>query len=85
MNRFIISVIPNATLDSTIASFVENARAELNATSGNKELSVYVNYAHGDEGAAAWYSQRKLPQLKHLKKTWDAKGLFSFTNPVPAS
>ncbi|WYZ38371.1 hypothetical protein EsH8_III_000285 [Colletotrichum jinshuiense] len=84
-HMFIISVIPNATLDSTIASFVENARAELNATSGNKELSVYVNYAHGDEGAAAWYSQRKLPQLKHLKKTWDAKGLFSFTNPVPAS
>ncbi|KAF6810456.1 FAD-dependent oxygenase, partial [Colletotrichum plurivorum] len=84
-HMFIISVIPDATLDSTIASFVENARAELDATSGNRELSVYVNYAHGDEGAAAWYSRRKLPQLKNLKKKWDAKGLFSFTNPVPAN
>ncbi|KAF6825542.1 FAD binding domain-containing protein [Colletotrichum musicola] len=84
-HMFIISIIHDAALDSTIASFVENARAELDATSGNKELSVYVNYAHGDEGAAAWYSRRKLPQLKQLKKKWDAKGLFSFTNPVPAS
>lgn len=77
------AVIANSTLDTTMTSFLENAREELNATSGNTQLSVYVNYAHGDEGAEAWYSSRKFSQLKTLKKKWDPKGLFNFTNPVP--
>ncbi|KAG8170146.1 hypothetical protein KVR01_000891 [Diaporthe batatas] len=80
---FMYAVIADSTLDSTMTSFLENARDELNATSGNTQLSVYVNYAHGDEGAEAWYSSRKLSQLKTLKKKWDPEGLFNFTNPVP--
>lgn len=77
------AVIADSTLDATMTSFLENARDELNATSGNTQLSVYVNYAHGDEGAEAWYSSRKLSQLKTLKEKWDPEGLFNFTNPVP--
>ncbi|KAI0096946.1 FAD binding domain-containing protein [Nemania sp. FL0031] len=43
-------------------------------------LEVYVNYAHGDEGPVAWYSERKLPRLLALKSRWDPKNLFKWTN-----
>ncbi|KAI1313330.1 FAD binding domain-containing protein [Xylaria venustula] len=45
-------------------------------------LEVYVNYAHGDEGPVAWYSERKLPRLRALKSRWDPKNLFKWTNGV---
>lgn len=73
---------PNATLDSTVSSFCTTQRTRFQATSGFEELSVYVNYAHGDEGANAWYSQRKMAKLSSLKQTWDPKQLFSWYNPV---
>lgn len=49
---------------------------------GTSPLEVYVNYAHGDEGPVAWYSERKLPRLLALKSRWDPKNLFKWTNSL---
>lgn len=73
----------SSTRDSIVSSFCTEHRTRFQATSGFEELSVYVNYAHGDEGARAWYSQRKLAKLASLKRTWDPEQLFSWYDPVP--
>jgi hypothetical protein len=44
-----------------------------------------VNFAHGDEGNAAWYTESKLPTLRQLKAKYDPNLLFSFYNPVENS
>lgn len=63
--------------------FGQAMRNELVATGGkNGSLEVYVNYAHGDEGQVAWYSDRKLPRLRALKSRWDPKELFSWNNGI---
>lgn len=61
-----------------------STRALFQKTSGFPTLTVYENYAHGDEGAVAWYNAAKLPKLIALKTLWDPKKLFSFTNPIPS-
>lgn len=61
----------------------QRARSKVQATSGFDQLAVYVNFAHGDEGPAAWYSAEKLKNLTRLKRKWDPKELFSFYQPVP--
>ncbi|KAL3461912.1 hypothetical protein BJX64DRAFT_299902 [Aspergillus heterothallicus] len=71
-------------IDDAVDAFVGPARDEFAKVSGFEEFSVYSNYARGDEGAAAWYGSRKLPELARLKRKWDPKGLFSVNNPVPA-
>ena len=50
--------------------------------SGKDELQVYTHFAHGDEGAAAWYSRANVPRLRELKRSYDPKSMFSFYNPV---
>ncbi|RAL60849.1 hypothetical protein DID88_010174 [Monilinia fructigena] len=45
---------------------------------------VYVNYGR-EEGEEIWYSERKLPRLKALKKRYDPGELFSHYNPVKIS
>ncbi|KAF7863837.1 hypothetical protein EAF04_006802 [Stromatinia cepivora] len=59
-------------------------RKDFAATSGYPDLSVYVNYAHGDETLEQIYGAAKLPRLAKLKKTWDPDNLFAFNNPLPA-
>lgn len=57
----------------------------MQVTSGFDDLAVYMNFAHGDEGPAVWYSPEKLENLTRLKREWDPKELFSFYQPVPLS
>lgn len=55
------------------------------STSGYPDLSVYVNYAHGDETLEQRYAERKLPRLAALKKKWDPNNVFAFNNPLPTT
>jgi fumiquinazoline A oxidase len=59
-----------------IATWSEQQRAKVHATSGFKEEHIYVNYAIGDEGAASWYSKKNLRKLRKLKAKWDPRNLF---------
>jgi len=59
-------------------------RKDFAATSGYSGLSVYVNYAHGDESAETIYGS-KLPRLAALKKKWDPNNAFAFNNPLPTN
>ena len=54
-------------------------------TSGYPELSVYVNYAHGDEMLQQRYGDRKLPRLAALKKKWDPNNVFAYNNVLPTT
>ncbi|KAL2862546.1 FAD-binding oxidoreductase [Aspergillus lucknowensis] len=74
---------PDSSLDDSVNALMRETRARFQATSGFDELSVYVNFAQGDEGAEAWYSSRKLERLKELKRAWDPNELFSYSNPIP--
>lgn len=58
-------------------------RKDLVATSGYSELTVFVNYAHGDEKLEQIYSKEKLPRLAALKKTWDPNRVFRYNNGLP--
>ena len=69
-------------LDGIINEYSIATQQAIAKTSGFKDLAVYVNYAHGDEGPEAWYGKRKLPKLRKLKAKWDPEGLFSWFNPV---
>lgn len=53
--------------------------------SGYDELSIYVNYAHGDEKLSQIYGHDKLPRLARLKMTWDPKNIFGYNNALPLS
>ncbi|KAI1098220.1 hypothetical protein F4804DRAFT_325398 [Jackrogersella minutella] len=77
------SYYPNSTLDVPVNDLIQTARAQFQAMSGFEHLSVYVNFAHGDEGVDAWYTPRKLPNLTRLKRKWDPDQLFSWYFPVP--
>ncbi|PVH94013.1 FAD binding domain protein [Periconia macrospinosa] len=74
---------PNATLNDAANKLFRNARSEIQATSGFDHLAVYVNFGHGDEGPAVWYSPEKLENLMRLKRKWDPQERFSFYQPVP--
>lgn len=83
LNRFLSFVFPDAASAAVAEKFGLETRKELVATgSRNGTLDVYVNYAHGDEGQVAWYSDRKLPRLRALKSRWDPKQLFHWTNGI---
>ncbi|KAI5854497.1 hypothetical protein GGS23DRAFT_608303 [Durotheca rogersii] len=61
----------------------QELRRDLAATSGYPELSVFLNYARGDEKIEQIYGKEKLPRLAKLKKTWDPSHRFSFNNGLP--
>ncbi|OIW25923.1 FAD-binding domain-containing protein [Coniochaeta ligniaria NRRL 30616] len=69
-------------LEEPAANLTKSMRAKLQATSGFATPHVYVNYAYGDEGPAAWWSLKNLPKLVVLKALWDPKKLFGKANPV---
>lgn len=50
--------------------------------SGSDSLEVYLNFAHGNEGPEAWWTEDKLPVLKGLKAKYDPTNLFHFYNPL---
>lgn len=60
-------------------------RKDFAATSGYGKLTVYVNYAKGDEGLEAIYSAGKLPRLAGLKKKYDPTNAFKYFHPLPTS
>ena len=62
---------------------MQSVRAKFQKTSGFEDLSVHVNFAHGDEGPEVWYHQRKMDNLTRLKREWDPDQLFSWFNPIP--
>lgn len=55
------------------------------STSGYPELSVYVNYAHGDEKLEQIYRGDKLSRLAALKKKWDPDNVFAYNNILPST
>lgn len=57
-------------------------RANLQVTSGFSTPHVYFNYAFGDEGPAAWYSEANLPKLRELKAKWDPDYVFGNGAPL---
>ncbi|KAK9425261.1 putative FAD-binding PCMH-type domain-containing protein [Seiridium unicorne] len=69
-----------AKVGSKLASELRN---EWVKTSGYPELTVYLNYAHGDEKLWQIYGRDKLPTLAALKKKWDPTNVFGFNNPIP--
>ncbi|KAL4997559.1 FAD-binding domain-containing protein [Aspergillus recurvatus] len=75
--------LTNSSLLEVLDEFTQAARAELQKTSGFDELSVYVNFAHGDEGVDAWYTPRKMDNLTRLKRKWDPLEQFSWNCPLP--
>ncbi|KAL4745582.1 hypothetical protein BDW72DRAFT_211212 [Aspergillus terricola var. indicus] len=75
--------LTDSSLLEPLYEFTQAARAELQETSGFDGLSVYVNFAHGDEGVDAWYTPRKMDNLTRLKRKWDPLELFSWNCPVP--
>ncbi|PSR81486.1 hypothetical protein BD289DRAFT_372588 [Coniella lustricola] len=72
----------DVTQDSQVDKFLDEARSLLTAVSGFQKPAVYVNFAHGDEGPAAWYGQENLEKLSVLKREWDPKNLFGFYNSI---
>ncbi|XXG96375.1 hypothetical protein Hte_002657 [Hypoxylon texense] len=82
-HMFLSFVFPDEASAAVAEQFALATREKLVATgSKGKQLTVYVNYAHGDEGRVAWYSERKLPKLLALKSRWDPKNLFKWTNAL---
>ncbi|KAI1120067.1 FAD-binding domain-containing protein [Nemania abortiva] len=67
----------------TANAFAKELRADLFATSGYPDLSVYVSYAYGDETPEQKFGQHKLPRLIELKKKWDPDNVFGYCNPLP--
>ncbi|KAI1499777.1 hypothetical protein F5X99DRAFT_410694 [Biscogniauxia marginata] len=60
-------------------------RDDFATTSGFPDLSVYVNYAHGDETIEQIYGEHKLPRLAQLKRRYDPHNVFAFNNPLPTT
>ncbi|KAI1318598.1 FAD binding domain-containing protein [Xylariaceae sp. FL0255] len=79
---FMSFIFADEAAAATAEAFAMATRDKLLISGGIKNpIEVYVNYAHGDEGSVAWYTERKLPKLLELKKQWDPKGLFNWSNP----
>lgn len=65
-----------------IHAFGKEFREKLLQISGREHLTIYTNFAKGDEGPAAWYPGESLQRLVRLKKTYDPDALFSFYNAI---
>jgi len=76
------NIYTDPALDGPTEQLLLSLREKLNATSGFDEPHVYLNYAYGDEGPAAWWSAANLPKLRQLKAQWDPKNLFVHGTPI---
>jgi len=70
-------------LDTKVDTFWKASMAKFQKTSGYDNLTIYVNYAHGDEGPEVWYGAQKLERLSRLKREWDPDQVFSWYQPIP--
>lgn len=79
-------LLENVVLDDSLLPAVTNwsisQRDKFQAVSGFTDEHIYVNYAIGDEGPAAWWSEANLPKLRHLKAQWDPHNLFGRGYPL---
>ncbi|KAJ5826944.1 hypothetical protein N7447_003707 [Penicillium robsamsonii] len=66
----------DASIRPQVDQFMSGQRTNMQTTSGFSTPHVYLNYAYGDEGAAAWYSAANLPKLRKLKSIWDPARVF---------
>ncbi|KAE8146574.1 hypothetical protein BDV25DRAFT_162207 [Aspergillus avenaceus] len=73
----------DTSMNSVVYDFLVESRDHFTKTSGYDSLTLYNNYAHGDEGPEVLYTAKKLPRLSQLKRKWDPNERFSFYNPVP--
>ncbi|KAI0003936.1 hypothetical protein F4779DRAFT_634315 [Xylariaceae sp. FL0662B] len=69
----------------TANTLARELRSDFVATSGYDGLTVYVNYAYGDETPEQMYGASKLPRLIDLKKKYDPNNAFRFYNALPTS
>ncbi|KAJ4303141.1 hypothetical protein N0V90_002033 [Kalmusia sp. IMI 367209] len=60
-------------------------RGDFAETSGYGNLTVYVNYALGDESLESIYGANKLPRLASLKAQYDPHNAFGFYHALPTS
>lgn len=74
----------DTNLDQKAAQIGNELRQILHRASGQSEMSVYVNYAYGNEEPVSWYGNEgwRQDRLKSLKNKYDPKGKFSFFGPV---
>ncbi|KAI0437928.1 FAD-binding domain-containing protein [Xylaria telfairii] len=73
------------TFQDTANAFGREIRADIAATSGYPDLSVYVSYAYGDETLEQKFGRDKLPRLLKIKEEWDPKNKFAYCNPLVSS
>ncbi|KAL5355969.1 hypothetical protein BJX96DRAFT_142127 [Aspergillus floccosus] len=76
------NIYTDPALEEPSLELLKSLRKKLQATSGFDEPHIYVNYAFGDEGPAAWWGAENLPRLRRLKRRWDPKGLFGRGTPI---
>lgn len=82
IDRLIDGIVSNPEDALIIERFGSTFRNLLHKSSGKEHLSVYTHFAHGDEGAKAWFSEANIPKLRALKQKYDPDSLFSFYNSV---
>ncbi|OTA97950.1 hypothetical protein M434DRAFT_391560 [Hypoxylon sp. CO27-5] len=70
-------------VEEPVNDVARELRQDIVATSGYPELTVYVNYAHGDETLEQIYGKSKLPELARLKKKWDPNNVFKYHHALP--
>ncbi|KAI0382490.1 FAD-binding domain-containing protein [Hypomontagnella monticulosa] len=58
-------------------------RQDIAKASGYPELTVYLNYARGDETPEQKHGKDKLHKLVRLKKAWDPTNVFRYSNSLP--
>jgi len=73
---------PNSTAEAEANEVGSTTRDMLYETDGSNTKDVFVNFAHGDEGAKSWYSERKLKKLEILKQIYDPERVFTNFNPI---
>ncbi|KAJ4002667.1 hypothetical protein NW752_002511 [Fusarium irregulare] len=74
----------DAALDKKAAKIGNDLRHILHRASGQWNMSVYVNYAYGNEKPSDWYGSEiwRQKRLQALKSKYDPEGKFSFFGPV---
>ncbi|KAI5918413.1 hypothetical protein F4810DRAFT_576182 [Camillea tinctor] len=68
---------------SASATFAQELMSEVVETSGYSDVTIFVNYANGDEKQENIYGADKLPRLAQLKRTYDPSEMFSWNNGIP--
>ncbi|MCJ1478900.1 hypothetical protein MMC13_007584 [Lambiella insularis] len=75
---------PNPSLDDTAIAWSKGTRDMLYAGEPGRELTVYVNYAFGNESLESMYGYEpwRLDKLRSLKTMYDPNGRFGYYNPI---